>query len=78
VLALLTVAASAILLAIPGPATLLVISYAPNHGRQAATSTVAGVALGDFTAMIASMRHSMGYWRPWLVIPSVGQLSSAR
>ena len=49
------VAASAILLAIPGPTVLLVISYALGHGRRAALSTVAGVALGDFTAMTASM-----------------------
>ncbi|MGN7291367.1 LysE family translocator [Rhizobium sp. SAFR-030] len=49
------VAASAVLLAIPGPTILLVISYALSHGRRAATATVAGVALGDFTAMTASM-----------------------
>jgi threonine/homoserine/homoserine lactone efflux protein len=49
------VAASAILLAIPGPTVLLVISYALGHGRRAALGTVAGVALGDFTAMTASM-----------------------
>jgi threonine/homoserine/homoserine lactone efflux protein len=49
------VAASAILLAIPGPTILLVISYALSHGRKVATATVAGVALGDFTAMTASM-----------------------
>jgi threonine/homoserine/homoserine lactone efflux protein len=49
------VAASAILLAIPGPTILLVISYALGHGRKASTATVAGVALGDFTAMTASM-----------------------
>ncbi|KTR07659.1 lysine transporter LysE [Aureimonas ureilytica] len=49
------IAASAVLLAIPGPTILLVISYALGHGRKAATSTVAGVALGDFTAMTASM-----------------------
>lgn len=49
------VAASAVLLAIPGPTILLVISYALGHGRKAARSTVAGVALGDFTAMTASM-----------------------
>jgi threonine/homoserine/homoserine lactone efflux protein len=49
------IAASAVLLAIPGPTVLLVISYALGHGRKAATSTVAGVALGDFTAMTASM-----------------------
>ncbi len=49
------VAASAVLLAIPGPTVLLVISYALGHGRRSATPTVAGVALGDFTAMTASM-----------------------
>jgi threonine/homoserine/homoserine lactone efflux protein len=49
------VAASAVLLAIPGPTILLVISYALSHGRKVATATVAGVALGDFTAMTASM-----------------------
>lgn len=49
------VAASAVLLAIPGPTVLLIVSYALGHGRKAAASTVAGVALGDFTAMTASM-----------------------
>ncbi|WP_438753239.1 LysE family translocator [Pararhizobium sp. O133] len=49
------VAASAIMLAIPGPTILLVISYALGHGRKTAGATVAGVALGDFTAMTASM-----------------------
>ncbi|MQW87458.1 LysE family translocator [Sinorhizobium saheli] len=49
------VAASAVLLAIPGPTILLVISYALGHGRNVARATVAGVALGDFTAMTASM-----------------------
>lgn len=48
-------AASAVLVAIPGPTILLVISYAIGHGRRAALPTVAGVALGDFTAMTASM-----------------------
>lgn len=48
-------AASAVLLAIPGPTILLVISYALGHGRKTAGATVAGVALGDFTAMTASM-----------------------
>jgi len=49
------VAAAAVLLAIPGPTILLVISYALGHGRQATGATVAGVTLGDFTAMTASM-----------------------
>lgn len=48
-------AASAVLLVIPGPTILLVISYALGHGRRSAGATVAGVALGDFTAMTASM-----------------------
>ncbi|CAN7456682.1 LysE family translocator [Pararhizobium sp. LjRoot255] len=49
------VVASSILLAIPGPTILLVISHALGHGRTVAGATVAGVALGDFTAMTASM-----------------------
>ena len=49
------VAASSILLAIPGPTILLVISYALGHGQKVASAVVAGVALGDFTAMTASM-----------------------
>ena len=48
-------AASGILLAIPGPTVLLVISYALGHGRRPAAAIVAGVALGDLTAMSASM-----------------------
>jgi threonine/homoserine/homoserine lactone efflux protein len=48
-------AASAVLLAIPGPTILLVISYGLGHGRKAVLPTVAGVTLGDFTAMTASM-----------------------
>ena len=48
-------AASAVLLAIPGPTVLLIISYALGHGRRVAGATVGGVALGDFTAMTASM-----------------------
>lgn len=48
-------AASAVLVAIPGPTVLLVVSYALGHGRRSAAATVAGVALGDFTAMTASM-----------------------
>nr|WP_294505617.1 LysE family transporter [uncultured Rhodopila sp.] len=49
------VAASAVLLAIPGPTVLLVISYALSHGRKAAAAVVTGVAPGDLTAMTASM-----------------------
>lgn len=49
------VAASEALLIIPGPTVLLVVSYAIAHGRKPAAAIVAGVALGDLTAMTASM-----------------------
>jgi len=48
-------AASGILVAIPGPTVLLVISYALAHGRKSAMATVLGVGLGDFTSMTTSM-----------------------
>jgi threonine/homoserine/homoserine lactone efflux protein len=48
-------AASAVLVAIPGPTVLLVISYALAHGRKSAMATVLGVGLGDFTSMTTSM-----------------------
>ena len=47
--------ASAVLLAIPGPTILLVVSYALAEGRRTAAPVVAGVALGDFVAMTASL-----------------------
>jgi threonine/homoserine/homoserine lactone efflux protein len=47
--------ASFVIVTIPGPTVLMVVSYALGHGRRAAYSIVAGVALGDFTAMTASM-----------------------
>ena len=49
------VAASTIMLAIPGPTVLLVVSYALGYGRRSALAVVAGVGLGGFTAMTASM-----------------------
>ncbi|WP_022727503.1 LysE family translocator [Fodinicurvata sediminis] len=49
------VIASSILLMIPGPTILLVISHALSRGRHAAGASVAGVVLGDFTAMTASL-----------------------
>jgi threonine/homoserine/homoserine lactone efflux protein len=48
-------AASAVLLAIPGPTVLLVVSYALGHGRRTALATVSGVVLGDIVAMTASI-----------------------
>jgi threonine/homoserine/homoserine lactone efflux protein len=49
------VAASAILLVIPGPTILLVVSYALGQGWRTALPTAIGVALGDFTAMTVSL-----------------------
>jgi threonine/homoserine/homoserine lactone efflux protein len=49
------VAASAVLLLIPGPTILLVGSYALGQGWRAALPMAIGVALGDFTAMTLSM-----------------------
>lgn len=49
------VAASTVLLIIPGPTILLVLSYALSQGRAVALATVAGVALGDLIAMTASL-----------------------
>src|SRR4051794_2934455 len=49
-----TVAAS-ILLVIPGPTILLVVSYALGQGWRTALPMAIGVALGDFTAMTLSM-----------------------
>lgn len=48
-------AASVALLLVPGPTVLLVFSYALSQGRRVAFATVAGVALGDFIAMSASL-----------------------
>lgn len=49
------VAASALLLVIPGPTVLLVVSYALGGGWRTALPMAVGVALGDFTAMTLSM-----------------------
>jgi threonine/homoserine/homoserine lactone efflux protein len=48
-------AASIVLLVIPGPTILLVVSYALGQGWRAAFPMAVGVALGDFTAMTVSM-----------------------
>lgn len=47
--------ASAVLLAIPGPTVMLVVSYALGRGRSSGWATVPGVALGDLTAMTVSL-----------------------
>ncbi len=48
-------AASIVLLLLPGPTVLLVVSYALTQGKRVAVATAAGVALGDFTAMTLSL-----------------------
>ena len=49
------VAASAVLLIIPGPTVLTVISYSMARGRRANVPLVAAVALGDSTALLVSL-----------------------
>ena len=49
------VAACAILLVIPGPTILTVISYSMAHGRRANLPLVAAVTLGDSTALVVSL-----------------------
>lgn len=48
-------AATSVLLIIPGPTILLVVSYALGQGWRTALPVAVGVALGDFTAMTLSM-----------------------
>lgn len=47
--------ASTVLLAVPGPTVMLVVSYALGRGGRSAWATVPGVTLGDFTAMTVSL-----------------------
>jgi threonine/homoserine/homoserine lactone efflux protein len=49
------VTAAAVLLVIPGPTILAVISYSIAHGRRAKLPLVAAVALGDSTALVVSL-----------------------
>lgn len=49
------VAASVLLVLIPGPTVLLVMSYALSQGRKVAIATALGVALGDLIAICASL-----------------------
>jgi len=48
-------AASVVLLVIPGPTILTVISYSLTHGRRANVPLVAAVTLGDSTALVLSL-----------------------
>ena len=52
--------ASAILVAIPGPTVLLVVSYALGHGRKYALATTAGVALGGGAPQGAAPQGAKG------------------
>jgi homoserine/homoserine lactone efflux protein len=47
--------ATLIVLAIPGPTIMLVVSYALTQGRKSAFASVMGVGLGDATAAAASL-----------------------
>jgi len=49
------VATSSVVLAIPGPTILLVLSYSITHGRKATLPVVIGVALGDSVAITLSL-----------------------
>lgn len=49
------VVACTVILIIPGPTIMLVVSYALSKGRQTAWATVPGVALGDLSAMTISL-----------------------
>lgn len=49
------VAATIVLLAVPGPTVALVVGYAAAGGRRTAWAAVPGVVLGDFIAMTVSL-----------------------
>ena len=49
------VAASTVMLVMPGPTILTVISYSVVYGRHAKFPLVAAVALGDSTALVVSL-----------------------
>jgi threonine/homoserine/homoserine lactone efflux protein len=49
------VVATTLILVIPGPTIILVISQSVTHGRKSVIPLVTGVLLGDFTAMTFSL-----------------------
>jgi threonine/homoserine/homoserine lactone efflux protein len=48
-------AMAAVVIAIPGPTTLMVTGHAMSSGTRVALASLLGVALGDFTAIAASV-----------------------
>jgi len=72
------VAASAVLLIIPGPTILTVISYSMAQGRSARLPLAAAVALGDSTALVMSLLGlgallaSSAFW--FTVVKTIGGL----
>lgn len=72
------VVSSAVLLVIPGPTILTVISYSMAHGRRSNLALVAAVALGDSTALalsvigLGALLASSAVW--FAVVKSVGGL----
>jgi threonine/homoserine/homoserine lactone efflux protein len=47
--------ATTLILVIPGPTIILVVSQAVTHGRKSVVPLVVGVVFGDFTAMTLSL-----------------------
>ena len=72
------IVASAVLLVIPGPTVLTVISYSLSHGRRANVPLVAAVALGDSTALafsllgLGALLTASAFW--FTLVKSVGGL----
>jgi threonine/homoserine/homoserine lactone efflux protein len=72
------VGTSIILIAIPGPTILTVISYSVSQGRRANIPVIAGVALGDSTALalsllgLGALLATSSFW--FTVIKTVGGL----
>ncbi|WP_262689550.1 LysE family translocator [Kordiimonas aestuarii] len=46
---------SAVLVAMPGPTVMMVVSFALTKGKRAIPASVLGVSAGDFTAMTVSL-----------------------
>ena len=66
--------ASALLVMLPGPTILTVISYSLTHGKRARLPLVLAVALGDLTALVLSLLGlaASAFW--FTVVKTVGGL----